>query len=187
MNAESPFSPRASALTAQGSGSLLLPSYSMNAAPAFGRSLVDRVGECESSKSVLRTAGGPTVYAVDDDGELTELYVIVLDAAGYRVKAFIDRAEALAALQRETKLPDLLITDYRGRSMFADQFLRECLAVHPSLRILMASGFDQADAEFFRIRPNRFIRKPFTRQEFLQEVSATLADFARRTKFQEKD
>ena len=114
-----------------------------------------------------------TVYVVDDDEGLTELCSIILEAAGYDVKTFNDRAVALAALKAESNLPDLLITDYRGRSMLVDQFMQECLAAHPALRILMASGFNQADAGL-RIRPKRFIRKPFTTKELLREVQATL-------------
>jgi DNA-binding NtrC family response regulator len=116
-----------------------------------------------------------TVYIVDDDEGMTELCSIVLEAAGYNVKAFNDRAIALAALKAVPRQPDLLITDYRGRSMLVDQFMQECLAVHPALRILMASGFDQVDTEL-PIRPKRYIRKPFTTKELLHEVQATLVE-----------
>jgi CheY-like chemotaxis protein len=34
------------------------------------------------------------IYAVDDVPELTELYTTLLEAAGYIVRAFNDRAEA---------------------------------------------------------------------------------------------
>jgi DNA-binding NtrC family response regulator len=84
------------------------------------------------------------------------------------------RAEALTALTAERTKPKLLITDYLGLSMSVDQFLRRTLAVHPTLRILMASGFHPMDTRFSRVRPDRFIRKPFTAEEFLQEVRTSL-------------
>ena len=67
-----------------------------------------------------------------------------------------------------------MITDYLGRAMPVDRFMQQCLAVHPTLRILMASGFSPADARISRVKPDRFIQKPFTMDELRQEVEAAL-------------
>jgi DNA-binding response OmpR family regulator len=120
-------------------------------------------------------ADAAAIYVVDDEPRLTELYTIFLEAAGYLVKAFTNRVEALAALEGERRKPDLLVTDYFGSSMLADGFMRRCLIVHPNLRILMASGLSQRDVHFFSVRPDRFIQKPFNAEEFLREVRAVLA------------
>jgi len=111
---------------------------------------------------------------VDDVTDLTELYTALLAATGYIVRAFNDRAEALAALKADRMKPDLLITDYLGLSMRVDRFIRHCLVVHPTLRILMASGFSRTDMRFSQARPDRFIQKPFTPEELRQEVRAAL-------------
>jgi DNA-binding NtrC family response regulator len=121
-----------------------------------------------------RTTGVPLIYAVDDAPELTELYAAVLEADGYSVRTFNDRAEALAALGAGTVKPDLLITDCLGRSMPVDRFLRRCLVIHPALRILMASGLSHAGAPVAPLKPDRFIQKPFTLDELQQEVRAAL-------------
>ena len=115
------------------------------------------------------------IYVVDDLPELTELYTTFLEAMDCSVKAFNDRAEALAALKAGQPKPDLLITDYVSPSMTVDGFMSQCLAVHPTLRILMASGFGQTDVRFSHARPDRFIQKPFTAGEFLEEVRTALA------------
>src|SRR6185503_2907545 len=52
----------------------------------------------DSVRSARRSAGAGSIYAVDDDEDLTDLYTILLEARGYTVKAFHDRAESLAAL-----------------------------------------------------------------------------------------
>jgi len=59
--------------------------------------------------------------------------------------------------------------------MSVERFLQQCLGVHPDLRILMASGFRHSDLQLSQLRPDRFIQKPFTADEFLREVRATLA------------
>ncbi len=125
-------------------------------------------------ESALASDGPPSVYAVDDVPCLTELYTCLLAATGYEVKAFNDRTEALAALQADRKKPSLLITDYLGASMPVQQFIGACRSVHPSLRILMASGFSQNEIRFSRVKPDRFIQKPFTPEQFYQAVKAVL-------------
>jgi DNA-binding NtrC family response regulator len=116
------------------------------------------------------------IYAVDDLPALTDLYTIFLESAGYSVRAFSDRTEALAALEAGERKPDLLITDFLGLSLPVERFIVHCLALHPGLRILLATGFDRTDRRCGRVRPDRFLRKPFTYEEFQREVRASLAD-----------
>jgi hypothetical protein len=40
----------------------------------------------------------------------------------------------------------------------------------------MASGFSQTFVRFSSVRPDRFIQKPFTADEFLKEVRAALTE-----------
>jgi len=115
------------------------------------------------------------VYVVDDEPGLTDLYTVILEVRGYLVRAFNSRIEALAQLKGDRRKPDLLITDYFAHAMSVDAFMRRCLLAHPNLRILVASGFCPIDARFLYIKPDRFIQKPFTAEEFLQEVEAALA------------
>jgi len=129
-----------------------------------------------SAASPSQTAGRWSIYAVDDAPCLTKLYAALLEAPGYILRTFNDRAEALAALTADRKKPDLLITDYRGLSITVDQFMHQCLVVHPALRILMASGYSQTDLRFSQAIPDRFIQKPFTAEVLLEEVRAALAD-----------
>jgi len=121
-----------------------------------------------------RSSETSLIYVVDNEGEIIELYTIVLEATGFTVKGFKDRSEALAELEETTARPNLIIMDYLGHSMSAERFILRSLAVHPTLRILMASGLSRNDLRFSNVRPNRFIRKPFTAEEFIHEVKAAL-------------
>jgi CheY-like chemotaxis protein len=120
-------------------------------------------------------AASSLIYVVDDAPSLTTFYTALLEASGYQVRAFNDRAEALAALMMEGKRPDLLVTDYFGLSMSVDQFMQRCRVVHPALRIVMASGVSLTEVRRWLSRPDRFIQKPFTPEEFCEEVKAALA------------
>jgi DNA-binding response OmpR family regulator len=99
------------------------------------------------------------IYAVDDVIWLTELYTLVLEAA---------------ALEASRTKPDLLITDDLGHAMPVEEFMQHCRVVHPTLRILMASGYSSTRVRFSRARPDRFLPKPFTLEELQREVTAAL-------------
>jgi len=106
---------------------------------------------------------------------LKELYALILNALGYVVKSFHDRRAVLESLSATGEKPTLLITDLHNPSMRIEPFLEECVALHPTLRILMASGFAYHHAWCFSVRPDHFLQKPFTPQELRQAVEATLA------------
>ena len=129
----------------------------------------------ESASAIARQrAGAPLIYVVDNEPHLTELYTVLLEVTGCRVRAFNDRDEALVALKRQEQKPDLLIMDHLGNSLSTDRFMKLCLQVYPGLRILMASGLNQHHLRFGSVRPDRFLQKPFTPDEFLREVKAAL-------------
>jgi CheY-like chemotaxis protein len=123
----------------------------------------------------FENADAHSIYIVDDEPGLTELYTIFLQGTGYVVKTFNDRAEALATLKEDTQKPDLLILDYFGHPMPVEDFMELCLIAHPRLRILMASGLIETETRFSSIRPTRFIQKPFTAWAFVREVHAALS------------
>jgi DNA-binding NtrC family response regulator len=117
----------------------------------------------------------PSIYAVDDQPQITELYSIVLQMAGYQVKTFNDRVTALDELQATENKPDLVITDCLGHSIAVDQFMHRCLNFQPSLKFLIASGSAQRGTPFACPKPDHFIQKPFTPEQFLCEVRFALA------------
>jgi len=117
----------------------------------------------------------PVIYAVDDMPCLTELYALVLNKSGYVVRSFHDRRATLGSLEAAQTKPALLITDLHNPTMRIEPFLQECIALHPALRILMATGFGYHRAWCFSVKPHRFLPKPFTPEELRQAVEEALA------------
>jgi DNA-binding NtrC family response regulator len=74
-----------------------------------------------------------------------------------------------------TAIPNLLVTDCLGGSIPVDEFLNECRALNPNLRILMASGLNKRHMTLARDRKIRFIQKPFSPSEFIEAVQLVLA------------
>lgn len=179
MKCQSKISPRAQALPAQRSHAARLK-IDVNAGsrgPA-GRSEFASSNRLEQTPAFAFDADDEDcclIYAVDDEPGVLDLYTILLEAHNYVVRTFDNRIHALAELKGGRRKPDLLIMDYFGHAMSVDGFMQQCLLANPGLRILVASGFSQLDARFTYVRPDRFIQKPFTSDEFLQEVKAALA------------
>jgi DNA-binding NtrC family response regulator len=124
-----------------------------------------------------RGAGGALIHLVDDEQGLIELYSLLLKGAGFRVRGFNCRADALAGLKAEGEKPDLLVTDCLRDTMPIHLFIQSCRMAHPALRILMASGLSEHEVRSYCLRPDRFLRKPFTAAQFVREVSAALTAF----------
>jgi CheY-like chemotaxis protein len=112
------------------------------------------------------------VYVVDDCTELTGLYASFLENAGYEVQAFNDRLRALAALRMSRRPPWLLVTDYFGYPISADEFVRQCRLIRADLRILMATGCPKGTVPLSSIQPDCYIEKPFCLQAILAEMKA---------------
>lgn len=117
-----------------------------------------------------------SIYVVDDVPLLTELYALILEGAGHIVTTFNDRARALRTLRIDQNKPDLIITDCLGHFIPVDQFIDRCHELHPSLRILLATGDCFEAARISGPRPVHYISKPFRPAELLREVNAVLTD-----------
>jgi DNA-binding response OmpR family regulator len=137
------------------------------------RSSSKKPRKISSHKSTARWVCGALIYLVDD--EIAELYALFLNGAGYRVRLFNSRADALAGLIADSEKPHLLVTECLGDTLPIQLFIERCRVAHPGLRILMASGLSKNEVRSYCLKPDRFLRKPFTPDQFLCEVSAALA------------
>jgi DNA-binding NtrC family response regulator len=127
-------------------------------------------GHDSKAEFTEQPAGRSLIFIVDDEPRLTELYALILEAAGFPVKSFNDRSDALVALDAATNWPRLLILDYFGHPMSAERFIERFRQVHPSVRILMASGLNAFQWRSQGAGPDHFIQKPFTTKSFLAAV-----------------
>jgi CheY-like chemotaxis protein len=101
------------------------------------------------------------VYAVDDVEELTDLYRLILEEVGYDVRTFQNRAKALHAFRAADLRPGLLITDYLGYPISAEELMSECRRAEPALKVLMASGLAGGCPAFVDVAPDGYLQKPF--------------------------
>jgi CheY-like chemotaxis protein len=112
------------------------------------------------------------VYIVDDEEDILGFYRLFFKEAGIEVRTFCDRAEALRAFQSARTQPVLLVTDYVGYPISAEQLMSECRRIQPDLKILMVSGCPTDYLSFDKVQPDRFLPKPFRLEQLLVEVRA---------------
>jgi|ERR1700677_1968575 DNA-binding NtrC family response regulator len=115
----------------------------------------------------------PTVFVVDDEPLLLELASLTIEPLGYTVRTFVDPETALREFNKDR--PELVITDYAMGRMSGMDLIRECRIVNPEQKIILISGtvdeYVFADA---RVRPNRFISKPYQLSDFSSCITEVL-------------
>jgi len=118
-----------------------------------------------------RNKASVLIYVVDDEPTLLELAEYILEMEGFRFAKFEEPRKALAAFQAAEPKPDLIITDYVMLGMDGLQLLGECLRAKPDLKSILVSGTVQEEVVHRSpVQVNRFLRKPYLAQEFLEAI-----------------
>lgn len=116
------------------------------------------------------------VMYVDDDQALVFLFERLLRRRGYEVTTFTDPHAALAALQEQPRLFDLVVTDYNMPGFSGLDLLKQALLTNPRLPVALASGYVTAEIEQAAIAAGAkaLIHKPNDVQEFCTTVHELL-------------
>jgi CheY-like chemotaxis protein len=119
----------------------------------------------------------PLVYVVDDEPLLIELATALLQPAGYTIQSFQDADAALQAFASADPRPALIITDYSMHHMTGLDLIRECRQLHPRQKIILVSGtVDEKVYQNSRVKPDRFLAKPYQAKQLIQMVETLLAE-----------
>ena len=126
----------------------------------FPRTLEAPVTERPAAVPAM-SRGSETVLLVDDEAGVRELLTKVLTQNGYRVIAADSPAAAIRWMTGPEAAPvDVLLTDVLMPEMTGPQLAERVQALHPSIRVMLMSGFTAGDIGGV----DRFdvIAKPFT-------------------------
>ncbi|GAB4222104.1 MAG: hypothetical protein Kow0062_17980 [Acidobacteriota bacterium] len=137
--------------------------------------------EGAGAASGRRVAGsGDLVLVVDDEQPLVELMSTMLRSIGYRVEAFTDPGQALAAFRSDPGQWDLVITDQTMPGLTGDALATEMLSARPELPIVLCTGFSETiDEERARaLGIGGFLMKPFTMEALVRQIEALRPDRA---------
>ena len=126
-----------------------------------------------SGESRLKVPAGPlgdTLLVVEDEPAVRSITARGLTAAGFRVLAAADGAEALALIERNGP-PDLVLTDIMMPGMSGSELGRLLRQRFPSLPVLYMSGYSPGDLHREGASPPaRIMQKPFSPEELVRRV-----------------
>ncbi len=103
---------------------------------------------------------GPSLLLVDDDPGLRPRLARALTKRGFVVREAADGAEALAAARAES--PELAVIDLRLPDVTGLEVLRDLLAIDPTTRALMLTGYGSIGTavEAMRLGAVNYLPKP---------------------------
>jgi DNA-binding response OmpR family regulator len=110
-----------------------------------------------------------TILMVEDEPALRQLMAATLAGAGYEVHQARNGAEAVKVFARHGSAIDLVITDLQMPRVDGSELIETLREQRQTLKVLCISGKSQPPAGV-----DAFIKKPFSRDEFLAQVRAVL-------------
>lgn len=118
--------------------------------------------------------GTERLLVVDDEPALARVTGRVLEEGGYRVQVATSAREALEISQAQDV--ELLVTDVVMPALSGLDLALRVKSTHPGSRVLLMSGYSEdllAHRGFFNAE-HRLLTKPFSAQQLLRAVRATL-------------
>jgi len=117
------------------------------------------------------------VLVIDDQEPLLELTREFLGRAGYEVHTALGGQAGLDRFRAAPGAYDAVVLDLAMPGVDGHQVGQAIRALAPELPLLMVSGYDAdfAASRFASLRPARFLRKPFGRDDLARELERLLA------------
>jgi PAS domain S-box-containing protein len=124
------------------------------------------------------TEGQETVLIVDDEEMIVHVTRRMLERSGYKVMTAADGPSALAIIERNPAIADLVVLDMTMPGMTGDEVLWELRRLGCTAPILLSSGYSAGGSIQDLVGgtggANGFLPKPYTMQELSEAVRTTL-------------
>ncbi len=141
----------------------------------------EATGSLPTTTAILHPApsstGIATILLVEDESGLRRLMSKVLEKQGYRVLEAKDGEEALSICQENLAHIDLVVTDYAMPRMTGLKLKEKIVALKPSMKFLLISGYAEGVAEDNLqqvLNGGDFLEKPFLPEELARKVREML-------------
>jgi signal transduction histidine kinase/ActR/RegA family two-component response regulator len=141
------------------------------------------IGEAQAATPPAPSAspsvrGSEHVMLVEDEVDVRDVMTIGLQRLGYKVSAFNDPADALAAFQEEPAAWDIVIADHIMPKMYGLELLERLKAINPDIPTILCSGHTERDVAPVSKAVGFCLSKPVSFPELNQCMRALLATHA---------
>lgn len=130
----------------------------------------------EEPEAPVPLLGERQVLIVDDEDLVREVASRQLERLGFEVLDCSSGAEALELFDRHQSDIAFVLLDLTMPGMNGVETLRELRAVHRDARVVLMSGYSEAEAirGFAGHQPDGFLHKPFSNQDLARRISSVL-------------
>lgn len=120
------------------------------------------------------------ILIADDEADLRDLLQDDLEANGYETAVAIDGRSALAHLEREQEVIDLLLTDVRMPGLTGNQLLARMRELRPEAPVIVMTAFGSVEqaVEMVKSGAYQYLTKPFQTDELLRVLETALSESA---------
>ena len=127
-----------------------------------------------SARTDLRGTG--TILIADDEPVVRRAAQSALERHGYRVLLATNGQEAVDLLLDQENKVSLVLLDLTMPILGGEEALRELRRVRPDIKIVLSSGFNEAEAiqRFAGKRLSGFIQKPYTAAQLAEKLKTVL-------------
>ncbi|MHB8843300.1 MAG: hybrid sensor histidine kinase/response regulator [Nitrospirota bacterium] len=131
----------------------------------------------EKDNSIFPPESG-TILFVDDDQALITMMSDALEARGYNVITTTNPEEAIAIVQKDAGIIDLLITDMAMPRIDGGELVQRIRSTRPNMKIIVISAFDRHKVEQMMdgVEVSATLHKPFAPTDFVTAVRTVLDD-----------
>ncbi len=122
-------------------------------------------------------AGTTTILVVDDEEAVRSVVGMILEGSGYTVITAADGIEGVELFRAHAGRIALVVLDMTMPRMDGDETYRQMRAIRPDVRVILSSGYSEADAvnRFTGKNLAGFIQKPYRARDLLDKVNAILS------------
>ena len=127
--------------------------------------------ETPTDEECSADAGG-TVLVVDDESIVRTVARLILEGGGFHVITAENGRQAVELFQTHAAEIRVVLLDMIMPQMDGSQTLRELRRIHPDVRVVLSSGYDeqQAAGELANGRQVGFIQKPYRADQLLHKI-----------------
>lgn len=122
-------------------------------------------------------AGSGTVLVIDDEEVVRKAARLSLTRFGYQVLSAVSAGDGLELFRNSAEEIGLVLLDMTLPDMTGEEVLRRLRAMQPLVRVLLSSGFSEAEAlERFRDKGlGGFLQKPYTSRALAAKVKELIS------------
>jgi len=137
-----------------------------------------KVARLQQAKPQKSLTGHETVLVIDDEVAVRQTAKSALESYGYRVVVAANGKEGLSLFQALGEVIDIVVLDMTMPVMSGAETLARLHGIRPSLRIVLSSGYNEAEAtrQFTDKGLAGFVQKPYTAAVLAETIKLALVN-----------